>query len=120
MTRRLYGIAGACVLWMLGASGAPAQVFRSSIDLVRVHATVADAEGRLVTSLERGDFEILDNGQPQAIAVFANSPQPLRLVLLLDVSGSMAGNLELLKSGAEHLFTRLRPDDAVRSTHFLR
>jgi VWFA-related protein len=33
---------------------------------------------------------------------------------MLDVSGSMAGNLPLLRGAAEQLFARLRPDDGVR------
>ena len=33
---------------------------------------------------------------------------------MLDVSGSMEGNLPLLRAAAEQLFTRLRPDDGMR------
>jgi VWFA-related protein len=33
---------------------------------------------------------------------------------MLDVSGSMEGNLPLLRAGAEQLFTRLRTDDVAR------
>jgi VWFA-related protein len=33
---------------------------------------------------------------------------------MLDVSGSMEGNLPLLRAAAEQLFTRLRPDDGAR------
>jgi hypothetical protein len=33
---------------------------------------------------------------------------------MLDVSGSMEGNLQLLRAAAGELFTRLRPDDLVR------
>jgi VWFA-related protein len=34
--------------------------------------------------------------------------------VLLDVSGSMEGNLQLLRQSSEELFTRLRPDDGIR------
>ena len=33
---------------------------------------------------------------------------------MLDVSGSMEGNLPLLRNAAEQLFARLRPDDVAR------
>ena len=33
---------------------------------------------------------------------------------MLDVSGSMEGNLPLLRAAAEQLFARLRPDDVAR------
>lgn len=89
-------------------------VFRAGSDLVRVFVTVLDRDGRLATSLTRDDFEIRDEGRPQPITLFDNSPQPIRLILLLDVSGSMDGNLSLLRAASEQLFARLRPDDVVR------
>jgi len=88
--------------------------FRSTGDAVSVFVTVTDDDGRLVTSLTRDDFEIRDEGRPQPITLFDNSPQPIRLVVMLDVSGSMAGNLPLLLEASGQLFSRLLPDDAVR------
>jgi VWFA-related protein len=79
-----------------------------------VFVTVTDAHNRLVANLERADFRLLDNGAAQSITVFDNGPRPLRLVLLLDVSASMAPNLTLLREGSEAVFKRLRPDDGVR------
>ena len=83
-------------------------------DLVRVFATVTDRDGRLVTTLARGDFEVRDEGKPQPITLFDNTPQAIRLIVMLDVSGSMAGNLPLLRAAALQLFARLRPDDVAR------
>jgi len=67
-----------------------------------------------VTTLGRDSFEVRDEGKPQPITQFDNTPQPVRLVVMLDVSGSMEGNLGLLRTGADELFTRLRPDDVAR------
>ena len=95
----------------------PAQqqpVFRGTGDAVRVFVTVTDRDGRLVTTLTRDDFEVRDEGKPQPITLFDNTPQPIRLIVMLDVSGSMEGNLPLLRAAAEQLFARLRPDDVVR------
>jgi VWFA-related protein len=89
-------------------------VFRGRSDVVRVFVTVTDRDGRLVTSLAQGDFEIRDEGKPQPISLFDSTPQPIRLIVMLDVSGSMEGNLQLLRAAAGELFTRLRPDDLVR------
>ena len=88
-------------------------VFRGESDLVRVFATVTDRDGRIVTTLTQNDFEIRDEGKPQPIVVFDNTPQPIRLVVMLDVSTSMEGNLSLLRNGAVQLFSRLRPDDVA-------
>ena len=96
-------------------AGTPQQpTFRGASDLVRVFVTVLDRDGRLQTTLTQNDFEIRDEGTPQPITLFDNSPQPIRLILMLDVSGSMSGNLPLLRGAAEQLFGRLRPDDVAR------
>jgi Ca-activated chloride channel family protein len=96
------------------AVAAQTPVFRGGGDAVRVFVTVTDGDGRLVTALEQKDFEVRDEGQPQPITLFDNTPQPIRLIVMLDVSGSMEGNLPLLRNASEQLFARLRPDDLVR------
>jgi VWFA-related protein len=88
--------------------------FRATEESVRVFVTVTDRDGKLVTTLSQADFEIRDEGKPQPITLFDNTPQPIRLVVMLDVSGSMTGNLPLLRAGADQLFSRLRPDDVAR------
>jgi VWFA-related protein len=88
--------------------------FRGSSEAVRVFATVTDRDGRLATNLARDAFEVRDDGKPQPITIFDNTPQPIRLIVMLDVSGSMHGNLPLLRAGSEQLFARLRPDDVAR------
>jgi Ca-activated chloride channel family protein len=93
-------------------------VFRGVGDMVRVFVTVTDRDDRIVTSLTREQFEVRDNGRVQPLALFDNTPQPVRLVVMLDVSGSMAGNLSLLRAASDELFTRLRPDDLVRVGSF--
>jgi len=104
----------ACVLCVPGAEGQQPPVFRGAGDVVRVFVTVTDRDGRLVTTLTQGDFEVRDEGKPQPITQFDNTPQPIRLIVMLDVSTSMEGNLPLLRAAAAQLFARLRPDDVVR------
>jgi Ca-activated chloride channel family protein len=113
MTRIHVVLAAAACLF--GAAVAAQQpVFRGSGDVVRIFSTVTDRDGRLVTILGQNDFEIRDEGKPQPITQFDNTPQPIRLIVMLDVSGSMEGNLQLLREAADELFTRLRPDDLAR------
>jgi Ca-activated chloride channel family protein len=101
---------------VLAATGQqqPPPIFRGTTETVPVFVTVTDDDGRLVTTLTRDDFVLLDNGKPQAISVFDNTPQAIRLIVMLDVSGSMYGNLPLLREAGRQLFARLRPDDQVR------
>jgi len=109
-----FGALTACVAAVAGAAAQEQPAFRAGSDLVRVFVTVTDRDGRLVTTLNRDDFEVRDEGKPQPITLFDNTPQPIRLITMLDVSGSMAGNLPLLRAAAQQLFVRLRPDDAAR------
>jgi len=110
-------IPGACVvclLCVLGAAGRQQPVFRGAGDVVRVFATVTDRDDQLVTTLTRDDFEVRDEGKPQPLTLFDNTPQRIRLIVMLDVSGSMEGNLPLLRAATEQLFARLRSDDVAR------
>ena len=85
--------------------------FRAIGELVPVYVTVTDRSDRLVTSLTEQQFSVRDNGHPQTLTLFDNSPQPIRLVVLVDVSGSMYGNLPLVQASGRELFQRLLPDD---------
>jgi Ca-activated chloride channel family protein len=108
-------------LVVLLLSGLPAVVpaqqaptFRSSTQTVAVYATVLDRDGRLVPDLEQQHFQVLDNGVPQPITIFQSDVQPITVVIMLDSSGSMTMNLDLLKDAAEQFILRLLPDDKAR------
>jgi VWFA-related protein len=66
----------ACLLVLLLAApalpaGQAAPQFRSSVNLVLVDVTVRDGKGQPVRNLQATDFELLENGRPQAIVTFA-------------------------------------------------
>ena len=103
-----------CLFAALPISAQQPPVFRGGGEVVRVFVTVIDNDGRLVTTLSQNDFEVRDEGKPQPVTVFDNSPKPIRLIVLLDVSGSMEGNLPLLRGATEQLFARLGQQDVVR------
>jgi Ca-activated chloride channel family protein len=79
--------------------------------IVSVDATVTDAQGRLVPGLEREDFTILDNDKPQEITFFDANVQPFTVVVMMDFSASMTGNLDRLKLAAEQFLLRMLPAD---------
>lgn len=86
-------VAGA-VLLVAPAARAQDTVFRVDVDLVRLVATVRDANGAPVGGLASDDFEVFDNGLRQEIAVFEHSTDlPLSVALLVDTSGSTAKKL---------------------------
>jgi Ca-activated chloride channel family protein len=86
------------------ASGAQPRVFRSGVDLVRFSVAVLDAKGKLVPGLTAADFQVIEDGQPQAITFFAagegDAKPPLHLGLLFDTSESMTDDLSFSKTAA--------------------
>ena len=80
------------------------QVFRTSVDLTTFGVTVTDRKGNIVTDLTRDDFQILEDGTPQAIQYFAHGEgetgPPMHLGLMLDASGSMQNDMKLAQSAA--------------------
>ena len=92
-------------------AGAQQPTFKSGTQLVSLFATVTDAQKRLVPSLTKEDFEILDNEKLQSIVFFQNEIQPITVVVMLDTSGSMTGSIPLLRAAAEQFLIRLLPDD---------
>ena len=104
------GLAGSLVL----AQQPDQPVFRSSVRTVPIYATVVDSSGRLVPSLERTDFSVVDNGKPAEIALFSNESQPFTAVVMLDTSASMTANLKLLNRAAEQFLLRLLPVDRAQ------
>lgn len=107
-----------CLAGALAVAAPQQPVFRGIGDAVRVFVTVTDRDGRLVTTLTKDDFEIRDEGKPQPITIFDNTPRPVRLIVMLDVSGSMEGNLPLLRAAATELFARLGENDVARVGSF--
>jgi VWFA-related protein len=100
----------------LPAAGAqqPAPRFRSSVDVVSVAAVVRDKKGRFVKDLSREDFEVVEGGERRRIIDFrAELNGPVKLGVLLDISGSMrvgqrASDAEAV---ARHLFASLGSAD---------
>jgi len=104
-------LTAAFILGVSVALGAQQPTFRSGTQTVPLYITVTDTAGRLVPNLTKEDFTILDNGVPQEISVFDNTVRPITSVVMLDTSGSMTLNLDLMKAAAEQFVIRLLPED---------
>jgi Ca-activated chloride channel family protein len=92
--------------------------FRVGAQNVPVYVTVTDANKRLVPGLTQEDFEIFDEKTKAPITIFDNQIQPVTVAVMLDSSGSMTMNLELLKQAAEQFVIRLLPEDKGRIGYF--
>ena len=82
--------------------------FTSGVSNVRIDVQVTQ-DNELVTDLTRADFTVFDEGQQQPITYFGREAEPLSLVLLLDVSGSMKQYIEQVASVARESLRFLRP-----------
>jgi Ca-activated chloride channel homolog len=65
--------------------------FKSGVELINVTATVSDASGRFVSGLRQDDFLVYEDDQPQTVTHFSAERVPVSLGIVLDTSGSMAG-----------------------------
>ncbi len=90
-------------------------VFGAGVDLVVVHATVTDREGYFVRGLREGDFEVREDGRPQAITAFSSERVPVSIGIALDLSNSMKGEkLRAAKAALARLLDELLdPEDEV-------
>lgn len=93
-------------------------VFRAASETVPIYATVTDREGRLVPDLERQHFMVYDNGELQELTIFETDVQPFTAVVMLDTSGSMTMNIDILKIAAERFVIRMLPADRARIGSF--
>lgn len=91
------------------ASGA----FRVDVDLVNVLCSVRDSTGGWVSGLGRGEFEVREDGHKREVTHFATEADaPLTVALMVDVSGSVRGILEVERDAARRFLDDvLRPGD---------
>lgn len=92
--------------------------FRVDVKLVRMLATVKNAQGQLVGGLNKEEFTITDNGVPQEVALFErNTSQPLSIAMLVDTSRSTEREkryeLESVRKFMKALVHEGNPDDAL-------
>jgi Ca-activated chloride channel family protein len=93
---------------LAGVTPAPQPASTSEPRTEFARATVLDERNRMVASLARDDFEVLDNGELRPITQFAHRRQPLTGVLLFDVSGSLRDGWLLAAAGRPPPGARLR------------
>jgi VWFA-related protein len=87
-------------------------VFKAAASDVRLDVQVMEGEQPL-RGLTETDFVVTDEGQPQKIAYFAQGSEPLNLIVLLDISGSMQQYIEQISQTARDAMKFLRPGDSV-------
>jgi hypothetical protein len=89
--------------------------FRTGVELINVTATVTDHSGRFVPGLQQSDFVVYEDDRPVEVTHFSAERVPVSLGIVLDTSGSMAGDKLANALGAiERFLDRLlNPDDEI-------
>jgi Ca-activated chloride channel homolog len=79
--------------------------------LVNVALNVMDLKGAPVAGLQKDDFQILEDGKQQKIAIFEKeATTPLSIVLAIDTSESVMTSERLEKEAAKHFVNALLRD----------
>ena len=52
-----------------------------------LHATVVDDKQHIVTNLDKGDFNVFEDGHPQTITSFRHEDIPVAMGIVVDNSG---------------------------------
>ena len=116
---------GPSCLFLLLGSTALAQlsvpVFRSEGRLVVLSATAVDRRSRPVTNLRADEFRVYDEGRLQILSRFSRGRDlAARVLLLMDASGSMSGELRSASArmAALQILAALQPADEVALASF--
>lgn len=84
--------------------------FKSGVELINVTVTVTDRAGRFASGLRQGDFTVYEDGQPVEVTHFSAERTPVSLGIVLDTSGSMAGEKIESARAAIYNFLQALPD----------
>jgi Ca-activated chloride channel family protein len=89
----------------------PGSFIRMNVDLVLVPVTVTDPMNRLVTGLEKEDFQVYENNKDQKIRTFAAEDAPVSIGIIFDLSGSMTSKLIRARESILQFIKTANPQD---------
>jgi Ca-activated chloride channel family protein len=93
------------------AAGATGSAIHVNVNLVLVPVTVIDPMNRLVTGLERENFQIYDNNVGQTIKSFAMEDAPISIGIVFDLSGSMQSKFVRARKALSEFLRTCNPQD---------
>lgn len=80
-------------------------------EVVSLTVTVTDPYSRLVTGLNKQNFEVFEDKVKQEIAFFSSDDVPVSLGIVFDVSGSMKGKLDRARDALRAFIQTSHSDD---------
>jgi Ca-activated chloride channel family protein len=82
-----------------------------AVDLVLVPVTITDPMNRLVTGLEKENFELFEGNSKEEIKSFSSEDAPVSLGVIFDSSGSMVSKMDRAKDAVMEFFKTANPQD---------
>jgi Ca-activated chloride channel family protein len=81
------------------------------VDLVLVPVTITDPMNRLVTGLDKDNFQLFEGKDQQQIKNFSSEDAPVSIGVIFDMSGSMSSKIDRAKEAVSEFFKTANPQD---------
>ena len=82
-----------------------------AVDLVLVPVTITDPMNRLVTGLDKENFQLFEGNSKEEIKSFSSEDAPVSLGVIFDSSGSMSSKMDRAKDAVSEFFKTANPQD---------
>ena len=84
---------------------------KKDVELVLVPVTITDQMDRLITGLDKNNFQVFEGKQQQEIRHFSSEDAPISLGIIFDMSGSMAQKIERAREAVVEFCRSANPQD---------
>ena len=85
--------------------------YKKDVELVLVPVTITDPLNRLVTGLDRENFNLFEGKDRQEIKTFSSEDAPVSIGVIFDMSGSMGSKIERAREAVVEFFKTANPQD---------
>jgi len=84
---------------------------KAEVNMVTVPVTVRKPGGGFIKGLAQSAFHVAEDGEPEEILLFAPEAVPTRIVIVLDISGSVRTEWGSIKFSTKKFLENLKPED---------
>ena len=93
-------------------------VFKSQVNEVVLPVIVTDTRRHIVTNLDKNNFSVYEDGQPQTIVRFSREDVPVSIGIVVDNSGSMRTKRAAVTKAVLNLIQASNPQDEAFVVNF--
>ncbi len=84
---------------------------KKNVDLVLVPVTITDHMDRLITGLDKDNFQLFEGKEKQDIQHFSNEDAPVSIGIIFDMSGSMTDKIDRAREAVVQFCNSANPQD---------